>query len=100
MDTRQVMWLLSALRSFWTGISDSRSTHIESAGKEEIFRQRIRHFLSDVKEADKEYAFTFSAAYGYVKSGEEGIDKAFICADKKMYICKMQMKQERTEEEA
>ena len=68
--------------------------------KDEIFRQRIRHFLSDVKEADKEYAFTFSAAYGYVKSGEEGIDKAFICADKKMYICKMQMKQERTEEEA
>lgn len=60
---------------------------------EEIFGQRIRGFLDAVEKADREYAFSFSAAYGYVKSGEEGIDKAFINADRKMYNCKMQMKQ-------
>mgnify|MGYP000458883353 FL=1 len=67
---------------------------------EETFGQRIRHFLGEVEEADKEYAFSFSAAYGYVKSGEEGIDKAFIYADKKMYACKMQMKQELAKEKS
>ena len=65
---------------------------------DETFEKRVQHFLREVEDADKEYEFSFSAAYRYVRSKEEGIDKAFIYADKKMYACKMQMKQELAKE--
>lgn len=66
---------------------------ISPSEPENAFQSKIENFLEDVKRADEEYAFHLEAAYGYVYCKEDGIDKAFIQADKEMYICKMHMKE-------
>ena len=54
--------------------------------------------FSDVKSAvceqDKVTEYPLSVAFGFVVTGEEGIDKAFIEADRTMYACKKAIKEQ------
>ena len=58
---------------------------------EAIFEKMKSAFLWH--DEDTEYPLT--AAYGYVQTGEEGIDKAFIEADRIMYACKKAIKEKK-----
>ena len=59
----------------------------------EEFRLRSEAFTRLVEEENKKTEYDFSVAYGFVEAGTEGIDEAFRRADRKMYECKLKMKE-------
>lgn len=61
---------------------------------EEDFSACMERYLRAVQELNIDAGCGISAAGGFVRCGSEGIDKAFIEADRRMYECKARMKSE------
>lgn len=63
----------------------------ENASEEE-FAQRIELYGREISNNEESGLFELSVACGFMKSGSDGVDRAFTEADHKMYRCKDQMK--------
>lgn len=59
---------------------------------EDEFQSKIQKIQSNLDKLAAEMPFTLTTAYGYIMTGEEGIDKAFIAADHRMYQEKVKLK--------